>query len=201
LFASWLFQTYVPPVIPFHLGSLGFLTPFDFEKFDLYLTRVMESGMRVNLRGRLTCTVYRRVNNTDESQNKTLKLRNVLRNPVTGKIKIGDWCSKDDNNKKSLKKFGEVDGEDYDGEETDDQEANDDFEEKFAEQRQIPCFTTVPVEEYQVINDLVIDRGPSPYMSLLELFGDDKHLTTVQADGLAISTPTGSTAYSVSSLQ
>lgn len=204
LFASWLFQTYVPPVIPFHLGSLGFLTPFDFEKFDLYLTRVMESGMRVNLRGRLTCTVYRKVN-TENHKKSSVKLRNVLRNPVTGKIKIGDWCStssKQHQDNHNLKKFGEVDGEDYDNEEIDDDGAlmNDglSLEEDFAEQRQIPCFTTVPVEKYQVINDLVIDRGPSPYMSLLELFGDDKHLTTVQADGLAISTPTGSTAYSLS---
>ncbi|CEP10554.1 hypothetical protein [Parasitella parasitica] len=191
LFASWLFQTYVPPVIPFHLGSLGFLTPFDFEKFDMYLTKVMDSGMRVNLRGRLTCTVYRREYQS-EDQKKSVKLRNVLRNPVTGKIKIGDWCSRKQQ-KKQLKKFGEVDGEDYGTE-----EELDETEDDFAEKRQIPCFTTVPVEKYQVINDLVIDRGPSPYMSLLELFGDNKHLTTVQADGLAISTPTGSTAYSLS---
>ena len=182
---------------------MGFLTPFDFEKFDIYLTRVMESGMRVNLRGRLTCTVYRRVNTENNQQKSSLKLRNVLRNPVTGKIKVGGWCSspKEQLNDHHLKKFGEVDGEDYENKEDrmDDtmQDANS-LEEEFAEQRQIPCFTTVPVEKYQVINDLVVDRGPSPYMSLLELFGDDKHLTTVQADGLAISTPTGSTAYSVS---
>lgn len=200
LFASWLFQTYVPPVIPFHLGSLGFLTPFDFEKFDMYLTRVMESGMRVNLRGRLTCTVYRRVNYNGQDLKKSVKLRNVLRNPVTGKIKIGDWCSGSANKQENPqhKKFGEVDGEDYDYSDKDTEIEDASFvEDDFAEHRQIPCFTTVPVEKYQVINDLVIDRGPSPYMSLLELFGDDKHLTTVQADGLAISTPTGSTAYSV----
>ncbi|KAI8647943.1 ATP-NAD kinase-like domain-containing protein [Parasitella parasitica] len=191
LFASWLFQTYVPPVIPFHLGSLGFLTPFDFEKFDMYLTKVMDSGMRVNLRGRLTCTVYRREYQS-EDQKKSVNLRNVSRNPITGKIKIGDWCTAKQQ-KKHLKKFGEVDGEDYGTE-----EELDETEDEFAEKRQIPCFTTVPVEKYQVINDLVIDRGPSPYMSLLELFGDNKHLTTVQADGLAISTPTGSTAYSLS---
>lgn len=183
----------MPPVIPFHLGSLGFLTPFDFDKFDMYLTKVMDSGMRVNLRGRLTCTVYRREYHQREGQKKSVKLRNVLRNPVTGKIKIGDWCSAADDKKKHRKKFGEVDGEDYGTE-----EELDETEDEFAEKRQIPCFTTVPVEKYQVINDLVIDRGPSPYMSLLELFGDNKHLTTVQADGLAISTPTGSTAYSVS---
>jgi len=44
----------------------------------------------------------------------------------------------------------------------------------------------------------VLDRGPSANLSLLELFGDEEHLTTVQADGIVISTPTGSTAYSVS---
>lgn len=158
----------------------------------MYLTKVMDSGMRVNLRGRLTCTVYRREYQS-EGQKKSVKLRNVLRNPVTGKIKIGDWCTENKQQKKHRKKFGEVDGEDYGTEEED----MDETEDEFAERRQIPCFTTVPVEKYQVINDLVIDRGPSPYMSLLELFGDNKHLTTVQADGLAISTPTGSTAYSV----
>ena len=44
----------------------------------------------------------------------------------------------------------------------------------------------------------MLDRGPSANLSLLELFGDEEHLTTVQADGIVISTPTGSTAYSVS---
>ena len=90
MFASWLFQTYAPPVISLQLGSLGFLTHFDFEKFDLYLTQIIESGMRVNLRGRLTCTVYRRIENEADCESKSVKLRNVLRDPVTGKLKVGE---------------------------------------------------------------------------------------------------------------
>lgn len=52
--------------------------------------------------------------------------------------------------------------------------------------------------EQQVLNELVIDRGPSPFVTNLELYGDGSLLTIAQADGLIIATPTGSTAYSLS---
>ena len=50
---------------------------------------------------------------------------------------------------------------------------------------------------YNVLNEVVIDRGSSPYLAALECFCDDVHLTTVQADGVIFATPTGSTAYSL----
>ncbi|KAK9459886.1 ATP-NAD kinase-like domain-containing protein [Lipomyces oligophaga] len=53
-------------------------------------------------------------------------------------------------------------------------------------------------ETFEVINEIVIDRGPSPWISMLELYGNGHLLTVVQADGLILSTPTGSTAYSLS---
>ncbi len=34
-------------------------------------------------------------------------------------------------------------------------------------------------------------------MSTIEVFGDDEHFTTVQADGVCVATPTGSTAYNL----
>lgn len=52
--------------------------------------------------------------------------------------------------------------------------------------------------EQQVLNELVVDRGPSPFVTQLELYGDGSLLTIAQADGLIIATPTGSTAYSLS---
>ncbi|CAO3638678.1 unnamed protein product [Cunninghamella echinulata] len=226
LFSSWLFQNYIPPVIPFHLGSLGFLTPFDFNHYDKYLTKALDNGVRINLRGRLTCTVYRRVpdyNQSKEKKAEAIKLRNIKRNLITGKITMGNWCKMHEHGKKKkkLNKFGEIDGIPYDSDENEEEEDDynhlydnknknknsnnknyynneDDDQNGYEEHRQVPCFTTIPVEEYHVINELVVDRGPSPYVSQLELFGDNRHLTTVQADGLAISTPTGSTAYSLS---
>ena len=67
-----------------------------------------------------------------------------------------------------------------------------------------PCISIVedtritPSQEtWVVLNDVVIDRGPSAYMTQLEVLVDSEDCTVVQADGLLFATPTGSTAYSV----
>lgn len=121
LFTSWLFQRIVPPILSFSLGSLGFLTTFEFERYRDHLNRIMgEEGMRVNLRMRFTCTVYRD-------------------GPLGTEMEEG--------------------------------------------------------EQFEVLNELVIDRGPSPYVSNLELYGDNELLTVVQADGCIFSTPTGKNSY------
>lgn len=52
-------------------------------------------------------------------------------------------------------------------------------------------------KNFLVLNEVVVDRGPSPYLSNVDLFIDGKHVTVVQGDGLIVSTPTGSTAYAV----
>ena len=138
LFTSWLFQRIVPPILSFALGSLGFLTNFPFESYKPTLDRIMEgSGMRVNMRMRFTCTVYRAANSK--------------RRPGISSIS------------------------------------------KTAASTQL-----VEDSQFEVLNELVIDRGPSPYVSNLELYGDTYLLTIIQADGCIISTPTGSTAYSLS---
>ena len=43
-------------------------------------------------------------------------------------------------------------------------------------------------DKFNVLNEVVIDRGSSPYLAALECFCDDVHLTTVQADGVIFST-------------
>lgn len=42
LYASSLFQQSVPPIMAFHLGSLGFLTPFEVDDFEQQITHVLE---------------------------------------------------------------------------------------------------------------------------------------------------------------
>jgi NAD kinase len=117
LLAAWLFQNHAPPIIPFHFGTLGFLTIFNWETFSPRLCSIFSSGSRFCKRMRLNCII----------------------------------------NKAGSNSF-----------------------------------------EYNVLNEIVIERGASPFMSILDFFGDDHFLTKIQADGVAIATPTGSTAYSVS---
>ena len=118
LYVSSLFQRIVPPVMLFSMGSLGFLTNFDFGDYKEKVSDVIEKGVIACLRMRFTCRLH----------------------DANGKL----------------------------------------------------------VKEQQVLNELVVDRGPLPFVTNLELYGDGSLLTVAQADGLIIATPTGLTAYSLS---
>ena len=48
------------------------------------------------------------------------------------------------------------------------------------------------------MNEVVLQRGASVGMALVDVYGDGELLTTILADGLIIATTTGSTAYSMS---
>ncbi|KAA1117909.1 hypothetical protein PGT21_027019 [Puccinia graminis f. sp. tritici] len=175
LFASWLFQRVVPPIISFALGSLGFLTNFDYADHQKVLHEAIKRGVRINLRMRFNCTVYRAsVGPTKRRAVRSGKTGEIFMN-ILGK---SGWEALENGSAPSNQRSTSLSADKDD--------------------KEIVCFSTYPAESFEVLNELVVDRGPSPYVSLLELFGDDHHMTTVQADGLTVSTPTGSTAYSLS---
>lgn len=59
LYTNWLFQCVVPPVLSFSLGSLGFLTKFNFDTYQSTITAALREGVIVSLWLRFECTIMR----------------------------------------------------------------------------------------------------------------------------------------------
>ncbi|KAK2069456.1 hypothetical protein P8C59_004038 [Phyllachora maydis] len=60
----------------------------------------------------------------------------------------------------------------------------------------LPCPASPPL--LHAINEVSIDRGVHPHLAIIDIFVNGRFLTEAVADGILISTPTGSTAYSLS---
>jgi NAD+ kinase len=58
-------------------------------------------------------------------------------------------------------------------------------------------FEMLEVKDFHIINEVVVDRGPSPFSIQIEIYINNEFFTTAVGDGLIISTPTGSTAYNL----
>lgn len=107
LYASWLFQRVVPPVLSFALGSLGFLTKFDFDNYQETLIKAFSEGVTISLRLRFEGTIMR-----TQNKDKATERRDLVEELV--------------------------------GEEGDDHR------------------THKPDRTFEILNDIVVDRGPNP---------------------------------------
>lgn len=117
LYTSWLFQRVVPPVMSFSLGSLGFLTKFDFENYQESLTSAFRDGVAISLRLRFECTMMRsKPRDIESSCQEEYPKRDLVEELI--------------------------------GEESDDD------------------VTHTPDKVFEILNDVVVDRGPNPSMLL-----------------------------------
>lgn len=114
LYTSWIFQRIVPPVLSFSLGSLGFLTKFDYANYQETITRAFRDGVVISLRLRFECTVMR---------------TNPRRKPAV------------DDEGHPIKK---------------------DLVEELVGEEIGDTLTHVPDKVLQILNDIVVDRGPNP---------------------------------------
>lgn len=92
LYASLLFQQSVPPVMAFHLGSLGFLTPFQFDNFQEQVTNVLEGHAALTLRSRLRCIIVRK--NQDEPNESTCEKNWLAHRAIANESSNGTTAQK-----------------------------------------------------------------------------------------------------------
>ena len=148
-----VFKESCPPVLSIHMGSLGFLCPFDFDHYKEYVNGVIKGGVPLLLRNRLKCKLE-----------KDTALGNLCNN-VSNKSDDSITSNNDHLN---------------------------------IEQNALNDIHTAIVSNGLLsLNEIVVSRGPSPFLTNLDLYINDYLITTVQGDGLIISTPTGSTAYAM----
>jgi NADH kinase len=55
------------------------------------------------------------------------------------------------------------------------------------------------ISDMHAMNEVILHRGKDPHLAIVEVYVGGRFLTETVADGMIISTPTGSTAYSLSS--
>lgn len=135
LHAASLFATttYVPPLLSFCMGSLGFLGEWQWSDYKIGLESVLNARCKVLRRGRLKVGLYNVKDNT----------------------RVED----------------------------DQQEVDSDGRRR----------------TWHAMNEVVLHRGLQAHLVNVSVLINNMLLTTAVADGLILSTPTGSTAYSLSS--
>jgi len=169
-------------VVAFYHGTLGFLTPFKVENFKTVLNDVVLGNASIMLRSRLLCHIQR-----SDGKKKVVPDKH---NKCNGGFSDGSHSPI----------FPEDDHFVADGE--DDDDVLDDPE-AHLHARSDPENMLGYSQDcsrpsgFYVLNEVVVDRGQSPYVTNIQSYCNGHLITTVKADGLILATATGSTAYSL----
>lgn len=171
LHASSIFSTtlYVPPILSFSMGTLGFLGEWKFAEYKRAFREVYMSGAAVSS-PLIEAETHRHIQTeTGDIVTGWSGVRGKFMGPTrTSKVlfrhrlKVGVFDS---------------DGNRVIGDNTAESARGD----------------------VHAMNEVVIHRGKEAHLAIIEVFVGGRFLTEAVADGMIISTPTGSTAYSLSS--
>lgn len=175
LHASSLFSAIrdVPPVLSFSMGTLGFLGEWKFEEYKRAFREVYMSGAPAGSH----------LIEGDEASDMKDGKDGAETVSMTGWSSIrGKAMGSERSSKVLLRNRLRVGLFDSDGTRL----SSDDSEESAS-------------GDIHAMNEVIIHRGANPHLVIVEVFVGGRFLTEAVADGMIISTPTGSTAYSLSS--
>jgi NADH kinase len=174
LHASSLFSTtlHVPPILSFSMGTLGFLGEWKFEEYKRAFREVYMSGAGAG------SPLFQ-----DQKHPHIQVPGEETGNVVTGWSSVrGKSMGPTRSSKVLLRNRLRVGVFDADGSRV----IGDNTAESAA-------------GDVHAMNEVIIHRGKEAHLAIIEVFVGGRFLTEAVADGMIISTPTGSTAYSLSS--
>ncbi|KAB5550882.1 ATP-NAD kinase-like domain-containing protein [Coniochaeta sp. 2T2.1] len=193
-------QASVPPILSFSMGSLGFLGEWKFEEYKRAWREAYMSGSNVpveDLVGPHTQTAGRSPGGSSEGgpsstttksgwdsvRGKSMGIYRTSKILLRHRLKVGVYDSNGVNINEQVMPTSMA-------------EPDLGLPTLHAAD-QTKAKSSAPLSLH-AINEVSIDRGPHPHLAIIDIFVNNHFLTEAVADGILISTPTGSTAYSLS---
>ncbi|KAH8166142.1 hypothetical protein CIB48_g2103 [Xylaria polymorpha] len=187
----------VPPMLSFSMGSLGFLGEWKFEEYKRAWRQVYMSGSRVAVTDLQDPHTQAAVNGPpdDESiplhdawshvRGKSMGITRSSKILLRHRLKVGVYDAEGVNINSQLVPTSTAEPQ---------QLLPPTPQASRTQSRRREPMT----QAFHAINELVIHRGPNPHLAIIDVFVNGRFLTEAVADGILVSTPTGSTAYSLS---
>ncbi|KAJ2894164.1 putative nadh kinase pos5 protein [Zalerion maritima] len=204
--AASLFSTQesVPPVLSFSMGTLGFLGEWKFEEYKRAWREVYMSGSTVavqDLQGPHTQAATGARAESEQStpevfagwenaRGKNMGATRASKILLRHRLKVGMYDADGVNINEQMMPTATAEQNNFHH-----------HLHPASEDCAIPHPKTVmgAPPAFHAINELLIHRGPHPHLAIIDIYLNNHWLTEAVADGILISTPTGSTAYSLSS--
>lgn len=183
--AASLFKLHgsVPPILSFSMGTLGFLGEWDFGEHKKAWREMYMSGSDVAVRD----AAYPRGPNNEISESsytgwermngKSLGVQRASKVLLRHRIKADIYDPAGNNINHRL---------------------SDTLATEAKMGAKPIAETNEPSPSLRAINEISVHRGSHPHLAILDIYQNGHYLTETIADGILISTPTGSTAYSLS---
>ena len=169
----------VPPILSFSMGTLGFLGEWKFKEYKRAFREVYMSGAGAEYDGFLERNEAQK--SAQDASTGTAEVESTPL-PAAWPSLRGKYMGQSRNSRVLLRNRLKIGV----------------FSPAGARMNSDGSSTSADSDTH-AMNEIIIHRGRDPHLAVVEVFVGGRFLTEAVADGMIISTPTGSTAYSLSS--